>query len=387
MKKNNIFIGFALLIIPWILTSCEKVDLTSELEKQKVVVSTRSTTAFSEQDFPISIYALDNSGKKVAEQTLNYGEQALNLNLTPGSYRIVARNESASGYADVIVTSKALSVDITMVQQNARISMSLSGLPEKVKAMSVTVSSVYTSLELNGELAGSGTKSFDLEKVNDTWATADDVMILPSTGNTTTFTLTITSDAEQKSYSYVFGKPLERNHPYNFVGNYQGESDAFLVSGLIYIEDWAEVETVEFDFGPNAEGNQGVDNGHLLVTENLYISLIEWTDLVSAKNEENPTQATTIASEYTEGELTDWRMPTADEAKELKSLYGGSNLAALNQDLQSLGGTPLGDVDEKGESVRYLCDDGMKTFSFANGTTVSGAGAKATYRMRLVHSK
>ncbi|MCR4613515.1 MAG: hypothetical protein K5778_05895, partial [Bacteroidaceae bacterium] len=305
MKKISSFVGIALLFITWTLTSCEKVDLTSELEKQNVVVSTRSTSVFSENDFPISIYALDSSGKKVAEQTLNYGEQALKLNLAPGSYRIVARNESALGYADVTVASKALSVDITMVQQNARLSMSLSGLPDKVKAMSVTVSSVYTALEMNGELSGSGMKSFDLAKVNDTWATTSDVMVYPSTGNTATFTLTITSDTEQKSYSYVFGKPLERNHPYDFVGNYQGESDAFLVSGLIYLEDWAEVETVEFDFGPNAENNQGVNNGHVLATDNMYISLIEWTDLVSAKNEENPTLATSIAAEYIEGELTD----------------------------------------------------------------------------------
>jgi len=387
MKKINAFVGIALLFITWTLTSCEKVDLTSELEKQNVVVSTRSTSVFSENDFPISIYALDSSGKKVAEQTLNYGEQALKLNLAPGSYRIVARNESALGYADVTVASKALSVDITMVQQNARLSMSLSGLPDKVKAMSVTVSSVYTALEMNGELSGSGMKSFDLAKVNDTWATTSDVMVYPSTGNTTTFTLTITSDTEQKSYSYVFGKPLERNHPYDFVGNYQGESDAFLVSGLIYLEDWAEVETVEFDFGPNAENNQGANNGHMLATDNMYISLIEWTDLVSAKNEENPTLATSIAAEYIEGELTDWRIPTAEEAKELKSLYGGDQLAGLNEKLQALGGTPLGDEDEKGESVRYLCEDGLKTFSFASGTTVSNAGAKATYRMRLVHSK
>ena len=74
MKKYTFFLGVFLLILPWILTSCEKVDLSSEMEKQNVKITTRATTSFSKEDFPISIYALDNSGKKVAEQTLNEGE-------------------------------------------------------------------------------------------------------------------------------------------------------------------------------------------------------------------------------------------------------------------------------------------------------------------------
>ena len=386
MKKNTFFLGVFLLILPWILTSCEKVDLSSEMEKQNVKITTRTTTSFSKEDFPISIYALDESGKKVAEQTLNEGDQTLNLKLSPGSYRIVAKNATALGYADVTVASKALSVNITMVQQNARISMTLSGLPEDVKSIGVTVSPIYTTLELNGELSGSGAKSFELKKENDTW-TASEVMVYPSAGSTTTFTLTITSDTEQKSYSYVYGKPLERNKPYNFVGNYQGGNDAFDVTGLIYMEDWGEVETVEFDFGPNAEGAQQNVNGHLAITEDLYLSLMEWTDVVSAANEGNPKQAVEIAAEYTEGGLTGWRIPTAEEAKELKNLYGGTKLTSLNEALQTLGGTPLSEVDEKNNTVRYLCEDGLKSFSFANNTTVSNAGAKASYHLRLVRSR
>ncbi len=386
MKKICIFFSALLLFLSWMLTSCENVDLSSEMEKQNVKVTTRAAMSFSKDDFPISIYALDASGKKVAEQTLNDGDQTLNLKLSPGSYRIVARNTTALGYADVTVATKALSVIITMVQQNASISMRLSGLPDEVKGVGVTVSPLYTTLELNGELSGLGAKSFELEKVGDMWTTSE-VMVYPSTGSTTTFTLTITSDKEQKSYSYVYGKPLERNIPYNFVGNYQGGDDAFDVTGLIYLEDWGEEEIVEFEFGPNVEGTQEINCDHLVVTENLYLSLMEWTDIVSANNEGNPRQAKEIAAEYNEGGMTGWRMPTAEEAKELKNLYGGSNLASLNESLQALGGTPLSDIDEKGEKVRYLCDDGLKTFSFADNTTVSNAGAKSTYRLRLVRSK
>lgn len=38
-------------------------------------------------------------------------------------------------------------------------------------------------------------------------------------------------------------------------------------------------------------------------------------------------------------------------------------------------------------SVRYLCEDATRTFSFVPGTTISAAGTKATsYRLRLVKS-
>lgn len=116
------------------------------------------------------------------------------------------------------------------------------------------------------------------------------------------------------------------------------------------------------------------------------ISLYDWGDLPSALNEANPTFVCTIAQGYQEYDLSDWRIPTAAEAKALKAAYSApvpeasaSGLSGILNLLMQAEGLPL-ILD-----ARYLCEEGAKSFSFAPGTTISAAGTKATnYRLRLV---
>lgn len=166
-------------------------------------------------------------------------------------------------------------------------------------------------------------------------------------------------------------------------------------------------------------------NSEALVT---LISLYDWPNLPSALNESSPTLATTIAQGYQEYELTNWRIPTAAEAKALKAAYtpsqskapvlgatasestpsqsknpvlegsafestppqskgpvlGGSAFESLNALLLTLKASELHLTDGT-TNVRYLCEDATRTFSFVPGTTISAAGTKATtYRLRLV---
>ncbi|MDO5446317.1 MAG: hypothetical protein Q4F34_00885 [Prevotellaceae bacterium] len=64
---------------------------------------------------------------------------------------------------------------------------------------------------------------------------------------------------------------------------------------------------------------------------------------------------------------------------------GGSNmLSSLNKLLVDADAMEMS-VTEGKENVRYLCDDGRKSFSLALGTKTSNAGTKSqNYRMRLV---
>lgn len=107
------------------------------------------------------------------------------------------------------------------------------------------------------------------------------------------------------------------------------------------------------------------------------ISLYDWAELPSALNVDNPTLAPSIAQGYQEYDLNDWRIPTADEAKALKTAY--SQFADCPDLWDEVGALPFD------ASARYLCAEGQKSFSFAPGTTISAAGTKATtYRLRLV---
>lgn len=157
-------------------------------------------------------------------------------------------------------------------------------------------------------------------------------------------------------------------------------------------------------------------NSEILVT---LISLYDWADLPSALNESSPTLATTIAQGYQEYDLANWRIPTAAEAKALKAAYSpalskGAVLGSIVSESSSSSGPVLGDsvcgspstpsfeslnallftleaselhLTDGATSVRYLCEDATRTFSFVPGTTISAAGTKATnYRLRLVKS-
>lgn len=124
------------------------------------------------------------------------------------------------------------------------------------------------------------------------------------------------------------------------------------------------------------------------------LSKSEWRDLPSALNATNPAAALAIPATYSEGSLKDWRIPTAAEAKALKSAYplqssgpilGGRASESLNALLTNIAAPTIQATDEKGATIRYLCEDATRSFSFAPGTTISAAGTKSTtYRLRLV---
>lgn len=124
------------------------------------------------------------------------------------------------------------------------------------------------------------------------------------------------------------------------------------------------------------------------------ISLYDWPEVPSALNESSPTVAATIAQGYQEYDLTNWRIPSAAEAKALKAAYApphssgpvleGSSFESLNALLRTLEASEL-HLTEGTTNARYLCEDATRTFSFAPNTTISTAGTKATnYRLRLV---
>lgn len=124
------------------------------------------------------------------------------------------------------------------------------------------------------------------------------------------------------------------------------------------------------------------------------ISLYDWPEVPSALNESSPTVAATIAKGYQEYDFTNWRIPSAAEAKALKAAYTlphssspvleGSAFESLNALLRTLEASEL-HLTEGATNARYLCEDATRTFSFAPNTTISTAGTKATnYRLRLV---
>lgn len=128
-------------------------------------------------------------------------------------------------------------------------------------------------------------------------------------------------------------------------------------------------------------------DGHLLIDDRLYVSILEFADVPSAYSD-SPTLALEYAQTYSEGKLKDWRIPTVEDVALLQDVlafvdspfYGDEQLAVINKELLKRGETEIC-------RERYLCDDAKKTFNFSAGSNVTKAAAKTLYRLRLVRDK
>ncbi len=145
-------------------------------------------------------------------------------------------------------------------------------------------------------------------------------------------------------------------------------------------------------------------DGHIVIsrttTDNdtllTFISLTEWSNVASAYHETRSDEAYTLATQYIEGNLSGWRIPTLDDAKALKDIYDttptedGSmpddTLAQINNILVAAGGAPLTAWQAKDSypAYRYLCQDATYTFSLKGNTNRTKAGAKTFYNLRLL---
>ena len=107
----------------------------------------------------------------------------------------------------------------------------------------------------------------------------------------------------------------------------------------------------------------------------MLISLTEWSDIVLSATSES-SLIETVGS-YREFSLTGWRLPSKDEAQIIRSSVL-PRLETFNSDISSLGGTPLSGT------VRYLCASFDSTYAFKEKSTISKAGQKTKYSIRLV---
>lgn len=326
------------------------------------------------------------------------------------------------GSADLFPQSDNATVSIQLHYQVASLSVAITGLPQECTSVHLSVASTYSGLSFGGQGIGTQTARIPLSASTTTageWS-ATDVYVFPTTGNTT-FTLAY-NDADGEQYSSVtYLAPLTAGTPYQLQGAFA--DDNFQLTGSISPSHWAEPVQLAFNFSPSSSTTitpQGGDpsastgsipqllttyNGHLVAgyldaegnpqsssssssssSSLLLLSLTDWGTLTSALNENTPTMATDLATAYTEFDLlTGWRIPTEAEARYLSKLYR-DNPDLFPQALSQAQADPIVLTDDRGNNLRYLCQDAQKTYGF-NSTSVTNAGATVkTYHLRLVRT-
>lgn len=454
MYKNLIF-SFTLLVVSFVISGCstELEDINYyDGEKKTVSIETRAFLGNESIEYPICIYAFRTRDGQLINKIIAENEGAeLELELSEGSYKLVAMSgyegltlpetptlQSSIGIpadgklsstlqigrADLKVGKQDANVEILMEYQVVRVNLALNDIPEDVKAVSVTFSTMHKELSFDGNLSGANAITLDLTKDeiqgNDVWSTSD-VYIMSGKSTQLTLSISMTNATTTNTHGYTHASNLEAGTPYVMAGSYKGK---FTINGSISGAGWKETEYINFTFGPGSgEDNTDPDNGNEPDepeggedleenpeegeeegTEYIVSALPQPTDIcnghfVAIKVSADATSAELLLMslkewlvtpeealniEYTEGDgtnkLTDWRIPTKDEMEKISSTIGnnlnGDN--GTNSALSDAGGDKLVQAQEN-----YLCENATKITVLGQKTSVS-AQANEKYRLRLV---
>lgn len=353
------------------------------------------------------------------------------------------------GIADIIPTADNSTLHIQLHYQVASLSAIFTNMPSECNAVVLSVASPTSSLALSGQASAPQTTRIPCTLQSGSWHTGYVYLFPTATDQPSTFTIAYNDSQGEQFATAVYRAPLQAGTPYQLNAQYTdgalnvtGDITPSEWSTPV-IFNFTFDSTTSTTITPG--GNTGSDdpssdtypvttipaplsiwNGHLVLsvddttipapvprsfasgsttdgdtssssdatvpdgspsgsTTLLLMSLTDWGSLPSALNAETPNLATDIASSYTEYDLTNWRIPTTEEARQLYQLYQTHEDDLLSL-LTEADADPIVLTDTKGNNLRYLCEGATKTYSFTSNQIKDAGATVKTYRLRLVRT-
>lgn len=130
-------------------------------------------------------------------------------------------------------------------------------------------------------------------------------------------------------------------------------------------------------------------DGHILFNDTFYISVEEFRNVTSAYST-TPDAAAEYAATYTEGDLSGWHIPTAEEAEMLHEALACTSpyYQEKGTEVLPLLNRALAERDWRGLYREwYLCDEGRQVFDFDISNSLKKAAKTTKYRLRLTRAK
>ena len=423
--KNTYSKSALALMLPamcWVFSSCQKIDLgdasvASNDDKFSVKISSKSADSDIELPSPLAIYAVNDDGLVENYASVSDGASSATLSLVSGKFTFYAVAGADAGDDDVpennVVTANEgyftspvmrgeeassveddMSLTLSLSYAVASVDVTLGNISADVKAVSVKISTLRETMNLEGEYEGSTTATIDLAKQSDgtTWKSPT-VYVFPSVSAPTTLTITQTlNDNTTRSYTASYNAKLIKGTPYHFKGTDTNISNHNLTVNitaegwdnaieeeltLIPIESGDGTGTIDADgetYLVNSiptEAGTVLDGKYILAyvdgNQGLLFSKKEWSGL--SANIENI--QSTIA-DYKENDISGWIIPTEEQMEEIKSCYGGFNEAykKLNSALSKV----TKGTDIKFQSRWYLCEGASMKYSFYSDKIIELSG-------------
>jgi hypothetical protein len=422
-KKNWYFLVFTLLFAA---CSSSETYLDSPQDSSNVLRGiVFNSTGEVDLPLPVSIYVFDSSDQCAGIQTLQAENEAFSFTLAPGSYTLsVISGASTEKYllpddvddatpdfplqlkspgdthAELAAKTENITIgnnpvrDLTIIVERviSQVTASISDVPDDVTSVSISLQPLEEQLLLNGSYGGDGDgkATFALEKESSgLWKTPDPVFVLPGSDDVS-ITITFTDTKGPHNYPYATAIPIEANCKTDITATYKAGSTE--ISGSIQCRDWEDEHLVTIEFGEgSSDGNNEQNTNDEILTQGDTYKTCYILDVLQESSKQstlllmapkasslNTERAQIAPGEYKYEGLTNWRVLTVDEARDLYAICS-QGLEELNELL-----------DEKHAMVpdkKYLCmgpDQVFYYFTIGDSefeTTPAEDGIKYTVRL------
>lgn len=397
------------------LTSCSKT--VSDIDdpsasyggNSSLSIITRSGNEDAIVSYPVKVYLFNSNSTCIAVQTLaDEGDNLSIEDLKAGTYHVYAvgaaeenrytlpTQDAAAATSTITLQENKVHEDLMLANNTVTIgqnetnqltlamqrvvcmlkAIEVKQVPTDVDAVSITVTPLRETVQLNGEFSGEeGSITVALTEQSDgtTWKNSAQQYMLPSVGNAT-ITIRMTKGETTNSYSYTCTEAFAANYKINIDATYTGST--FNLTGTITGATWAGERTITFEFdetsstgsgnedpgnndpgdnndnndaldgpaptvGSNYQGTyvlRAVDNGDNTTTVTL-MSPTQTTGLSFTANDQESISAAVneaIAGLAVEG-ISGWRLPTTEEMEYITAEQDNN----LNESIRQAGFTAL----------------------------------------------
>lgn len=295
MEQKVLLLRTAIGVSLLALGACEKEIVSDEpvIAESSVSITTRSVNDGETVSFPVNVYVFNAADRSlVRHETLADKDQPFSFSIPLGSYSVYAIGgadgsrytfpadrdvteeatislKEGKEHADLMTAHQNITLDnkdnypltLNMERQVVELTnATVSQVPADISDVSISLTSSYKSIQINGTLTGSWSPTYPLTKSGEgVWSLPSPVMMLIDPASVD-ITISLTKeDGSTKTYHYTSTNDFVNNYKISIEATYQDDNIA-TITGTIIGCTWTGNKTITFSFGDSNHGGNNNQN-------------------------------------------------------------------------------------------------------------------------------
>lgn len=295
MEQKVLLLRTAIGVSLLALGACEKEIVSDEpvIAESSVSITTRSVNDGETVSFPVNVYVFNAADRSlVRHETLADKDQPFSFSIPLGSYSVYAIGgadgsrytlpadrdvteettislKEGKEHADLMTAHQNITLDnkedypltLNMERQVVELTnATISQVPADISDVSISLTSSYKGIQINGTLTGSWSPTYPLTKSGEgVWSLPSPVMMLIDPASVD-ITISLTKeDGSTKTYHYTSTNDFVNNYKISIEATYQDDNIA-TITGTIIGCTWTGNKTITFSFGDTNHGGNNNQN-------------------------------------------------------------------------------------------------------------------------------